>query len=390
MKLFSITKILNKISIHIFGIKISFKIKPKNFIKNYFKTKHSKNALVVHIMDPFLGNYYYCHSNATEGYLAAEILSQLGYNVDVLNWATPREQDFYSKYDVVYGLNLFYALFSGPKIIPYSTGMNHKTFDNNSAQRAYEFYKKTGSNPTKSTLFNENYLHAFANGIIVLGNDIATDSYKIENVGQKLFHIDGFYFDVYDIDIEKKDFESAKTHFLWWGSTGAIHKGLDIVLDVFKQKKDLTLHVCGFKDEKEKEFLNYYENELCNEFPNIINHGFVDIKSDLFKEIMNKSTAIISPSLFESGAIGIINVMANGGIIPIISKASGLDVGHYSFMYENLDNNTIDTMIDKFLSLSSNDIKQLSLNVKTESRKKYSIENYKNKLARILKEILSD
>lgn len=390
MKLFSVKKILNRISIIIFGIKISFKIKPKNFVKNYFKTKYNKQALVVHIMDPFLGNYYHCHSNATEGYFAAEILSQLNYNVDILNWATPRDQKFYSKYDVVYGLNLFSALFSGPKLIPYSTGINHKTFDNNSAQRAYEFCKKTGLNPRTSTLFNENYLLAFADGIVVLGNNIIADSYKIENVDQKLFHIDGFYFDVYDIDIERKDFERAKTHFLWWGSTGSIHKGLDIVLDIFKQRKDLTLHICGFKDEKEKEFLNYYERELNNGYSNIINHGFVDIKSDLFKEIMSKCAAVISPSLFESGAIGILNVMANGGIIPIISKQSGLDVQHYGFTFENIDDNTINAMIDNFLSLSSNDIKQLSINVKSESRNKYSIKNYKNNLTKILRVILND
>ena len=97
-----------------------------------------------------------------------------------------------------------------------------------------------------------------------------------------------------------------------------------------------------------------------------------------------------SPSISEGGAIGIINVLANGCLIPIISKSSGLDVGQYGFMFEDLDEKTISSTIDNFLILSSDEIKKLSQQVKTESREKYSIEKYKNRLTEILKEILSD
>lgn len=389
MKIFSIKKVLNKFTICIFGIKISFKTKKINFVKNFSHTNFPKNALIIHVIDPFLGHYYYSHSNATESYTAAQALSELGYNIDILDLNEVKNEEFYSKYDVVYGHNTLKALFSGTKVISYYAGMSQKNLNINYILRAYEFYKRTGLNPMKSMSGCLNFDLAFASASIILGNDIVEESFKLDGIEQKLFPIDGFYFDVYDINIEKKDFEQSKKHFLWWGSTAAIHKGLDLTIEVFKQRTDLTLHICGFKNEKETEFLNYYKKELSNEIPNIINHGFVDIKSDLFKDIMNKCSAVVSPSISEGGAIGVINVMANGGLIPIISKSSGLNVDHYGFMFDNLDISTINKMLDKLLAMNENNIKQLSQKIKTETREKYTLENYKNNLTGILREILN-
>lgn len=388
MKLFSFKKHLNKVMIRIFGIKISFHLKKTILIENFFKTDFLKKALVVYIMDPFLGYYHVEHSNATEGYIAAQVLSSLGYDVDILDLEEVKNREFYSQYDVAYGKNLDAALFSGTKVIPYSGATAHKNMNRDAIVRAYEFYKKSGLNPINSMRTLENFSLAFSYANVILGNQLVADSFKIDGIDQKLFPIEGFYFDAYDIDIEKKDFNEAKKHFIWWGSTGAIHKGLDLVIEVFRKRSDLILHICGFRT-NEPSVSQYYKKELNNEIPNIINHGFVNIKSDLFKEIMDKSCAVVSPSLAEGGAIGIINVLANGGLIPIITKASGLDVGHYGFMFENLDVETIDSMIDKLLKLNENDMKKLSIQVKKESRERYSMEKYKNRLTEILKEILS-
>lgn len=387
--IFSIKKHLNKIMIKIFGVKITFHLPKTTLVKNYFKTNFKKNALVIYIVDPFLGYSHFAHSNATEGYIGAQILSSLGYNVDILDCQTEKDKDFHSKYDVVYGKARIQALFSGAKVIQYSGGTAHKDLNKPTLLRAHDFYKKSKLDPTKSIRFCENFILIFAYANIMLGNHVVANSYKIEGIEQKLFPIDGFYFDAYDIDINKKDFKSAKTHFLWWGSTGAIHKGLDLVLEIFKNRPDLTLHICGFK-KIETEFYEYYKKELNNEIPNIINHEFVGINGDLFKKLMNQCASVVSPSISEGGAIGILNILANGGIIPIISEASGLDVGHYGFMFENLDIATINSMIDKFLMLNEFEMKNLSTQVKNETRERYSIDNHKNKLTEILKEILND
>lgn len=389
MNFFLIQKNHHKIIINILGIKISFMAKKRKFIKNVFKTNFTKTVLIVYVIEPFLGNHYYSHSNATESYIAAEIFSELGYNVDVLNWTESKNNEFYSQYDVVYGKTLDSALFSKAKVIPYSGGTAHKNYNKESVLRAYEFYKKTGNVPNKSMCDCGNFSLAFAYANILLGNQIIKDSFKIDGLEQKLFNLDGFYFDVYDIDLEIKNFNEAKKHFLWWGSRGAIHKGLDIILDIFKTREDIILHICGFQ-ESETDFFEYYHKELSNQVSNIINHGFVDIKSEQFRNIMNTCSVVVSPSISEGGAIGVLNVIANGGLIPMISQSSGLDVEQYGFTFEEINKESVHSQINKFLKLHPEEVKNLSKQIKAETGNRYSIENYRRRLTEILKEILSE
>ena len=42
-----------------------------------------------------------------------------------------------------------------------------------------------------------------------------------------------------------KDFERARSAFLWFGSGGLVHKGLDLVLEAFAGLPDCRLFVCG-------------------------------------------------------------------------------------------------------------------------------------------------
>jgi len=44
---------------------------------------------------------------------------------------------------------------------------------------------------------------------------------------------------------EGRDFAKAKRRFLWMGSYGMVHKGLDLVLEAFAGMPDLQLTVCG-------------------------------------------------------------------------------------------------------------------------------------------------
>ena len=58
-----------------------------------------------------------------------------------------------------------------------------------------------------------------------------------------------------------RDFEKAKRRFLWVGSYGMVHKGLDLALDAFAGMPELELMVCG-RREKEADFFNLYEKHL--------------------------------------------------------------------------------------------------------------------------------
>ena len=51
----------------------------------------------------------------------------------------------------------------------------------------------------------------------------------------------------------------AKQNYLWFGVGGLIQKGLDILIDTFKNLKNCNLHICG-NIEAEISFYDYYKS----------------------------------------------------------------------------------------------------------------------------------
>lgn len=111
--------------------------------------------------------------------------------------------------------------------------------------------------------------------------------------------------------------------FLFFGSDGMIHKGLDLLLELFAEELyDCTLFVCG-RYENEKDFLEEYNKELF-QTNNIIPVGFVDISTDKYKEISSRCAYSLLPSCAEACAGSVLTNMSSG-IIPIVSKECGFD-----------------------------------------------------------------
>ena len=84
---------------------------------------------------------------------------------------------------------------------------------------------------------------------------------------------------------EGKDFEACRRHFLWFGSHGFVHKGLDLVLDAFAEMPDYHLTVCGpIREEIEKDFEKAFYKELY-QTSNIRTLGWVDIGRPEFTKL---------------------------------------------------------------------------------------------------------
>ena len=135
---------------------------------------------------------------------------------------------------------------------------------------------------------------------------------------------------------EKKDWDLAKKNILWFGGAGAVHKGLDLVLEAFAKMPEYTLFVCG-KFEGEKDFVVAYHTELY-ETPNIKSVGYVDPGGDTFKRIVDECGIVLSVSASEGCATSIVLAM-HAGLIPIVNKETGINVGDFGFM---LSDSTID------------------------------------------------
>lgn len=391
-------QIKNKLKkiISIFDIKITkdYKIIPL-FKKNVFNTNYKKNVLLSYIIDPFFFKNNFSHTNFDECYTVAKIFDELGFCVDVIDLTCSKKID-YSKYDIIYGMGApleksFYCDNKLIKRIFYATGCNPLYSNTETLSKMRDFYLKNKIYLLSSARYIETSfnLQLFLSDIvIVLGNDFVLNTYKMfdQRGISRYSNLNAFFYDVYDIDLSKKDFSNSKKHFLWFGSSGLIHKGLDLLIDVFCEREDIFLHICGASD-NEKEFFNHY-NDILLKSKNIINHGFINIKSEKFKKIMDQCAFTILPSVSEGGSPSVLNAIANGGLIPIITRSSGLDIDNFGILIDKPERISVNNAINEALLLNDSQLFNMSMSAKNNIRKNYTYFKYKKDLAGLIKKLL--
>jgi len=366
-------------------------------VHNYFNTNYQNTVLVSYITHPFSHKKAnYAHTNNVEAYAIADVFRLLRYNVDVVDFNYGKAID-YSKYSVIFGFgdpleNSYYSPLTNSIIrIFYSTGKSVYSQNFSTMKRAKELYKRKGKWLLASTRALNKIWPAqihLADAIIALGNDDTVESYTryYEN---KVYRIPASYYKLFDYTkiLEQKNLNEAKNHFLWFGGPGLIHKGLDILLDLFPTKPNIHLHICG-NIQNEVEFERVYYKELYKT-PNIHTYGFVDISSDAFKNILVKCCFAIFPSCSEGGTPSILNVMGNGGLIPIITKECSIDINGFGFIIKTIDIEYISALIDKVLKLNSSKLKELSIQSGKFTNSYHLITNYKKELSKCLLSILT-
>jgi hypothetical protein len=334
-------------------------------IINYFNKNYQKNVLLSYIVTPFKKNSL-SHTNIFEAQSWAKVLDELGYNVDIIDFRNTHNINL-SKYDLICGFGDIFqkyfeaALQKNITTIYYGAGMHVCHQNQISLNRIRDVHDKKGTWLGKSSRFVEKtWTHqtTLVDGIIALGNNVCKKSYQ-KYYDKKIYSLNAPFFKVLDGgEIIENKYPNANKSFLWFGSSGLIHKGLDLVLDFFQNRADLTLHICG-PIEDEKDFTKAYKKELF-ESKNIITHGFVDLKSNKFKEVVTMVSFVISPSCSEGGSPSVVTTIGNGGLIPIISRETSLSTGHEIWINE-LTNTGVQNAVKEALSLNENEIKELQI-----------------------------
>lgn len=354
-----------------------------------FDRNYQKKVLLSYIKQPFVEGIKFHHSNYLECHTAAEVFDELGYRVDVVDLFDNTTEINYSEYEVVYGLGIpfekaFYSL--NPEAIVkifYSTGCNPFFSYKVSALQVQNFYVSSGRLVPQSSRVSDvfwTFQYLLSDYVIALGNQFVTNTYKDTNPLLNCHPINAFYFDVYNINLEVKNFDRAKTNFLWFGSTGLLHKGLHLLIDIFSNRPDITLHTCG-ASKSETQFWEYYQ-PIVDRCSNIIDHSFIDLKSNQFNNLMDSCAYCIFPTVSEGGSPALLNVMANGGLIPIASKACGVDIDQFGFVFDELNQKEIEKQIDAALRLNIGELKEKCISVKETVRRQYHYSLYKENIAK--------
>ncbi len=174
-----------------------------------------------------------------------------------------------------------------------------------------------------------------------------------------------------------KDHEQSRHNYLWFGSTGAIHKGLDILIDVFSGRDDVRLHICGLTKE-EKKILKFKGRS------NIIDYGRIDVNSDAYLELVYKCSYIILPSCSEGFSTSVTTGMLHG-LIPVVIKNTGFNrAGDHAVFLEDYKVEYVDNKLNDLSGADPQDLFKLSRKVYDFAQKNFRLEAFEENFRNIM------
>lgn len=371
--------------------RILFDSPPPKQLHNVFKTNFEKKALLSYIPDAFNSKKLNKkHTNIYTSLILGEILHELGYTVDVVSWLYPLKGN-YQDYDIILGLGAsideaFKVKNNSTCIIFFATGCNPFYCNQVTVQRVIDFYNRNGKFLIDSSRFVYNdwpFQHEAADWIIVHGEEFAKKTYRNYNISK----IKGPVFFNESSQHKSYQWENKRKNYIWFGSAGAIHKGLDLVLDAFLKlmDEDIYLHVCG-NIIYENDFYEYYKPFL--ESKNIIYHGYVDIDSELFNTLMNNCGFVVFPSVSEGNSPSVITCMANGGMIPIVTEGADVEITKYGIRINDFSVVAVIDAIRQSQKLQLYDIVNQSEQIIIDTHLNHSFVKFKTEFKKQLKNII--
>ncbi len=364
----------------------------QTIIRNYDKylprlsLKKPRHALLSYLTEPVVsdlrGEKLVRFSNHGLAVGWAKTLNKLGYIVDIIDWDN-KSYSSAKDYDLVifHGgknfSNIMPALKNHPKIIHWLTGSYWKFNNSQEDKRLKDFARRHGVTVARDRYIyeSEDEVNEAAEAIIVLGDPTMKETYpskykKVLTVNNASYPDDHF-------DTHKKNYGQAKNNFLFFAGSGNIHKGLDLLIDSFKDL-DEHLYIVAHTD---KDVLRVFKKEL--ERPNIHLFGEVGMRTDPFYEVMNTCAFVILPSCSEGQAGSVIEAM-NQGLIPIVSKETRLDTKNYGFTLLKSSIQEIRQTVLQAASMSADEVRALSRRTRRVALKDHSSKSFENQLKKAI------
>jgi len=314
------------------------------------------------------------HSNAWESAEIARIFNRYGYAVDAISWD---DRSFVSErnYTVVFDIhrNLLRCSTSGTHKIFHITGSDPAFSNSAEQERIDALLRRRGVAVAPRRYVSEKDLELFhgnleaADSVTLIGNETTAATFP-EHARHKLTLVTPTGSHLTTLRDHKKTV--IRKEFLWFNGTGAVHKGLDLVLEVFARHPEMVLHVVG-PYRKERDFTAAYASELTK-CPNICSHGFLSPSSRKFRKIAGNVLGFISPSCSEGISTSAITCMQYG-MVPILSRNSGIDLTpDMGYLLQNCTITEIEAAILSLLDKPEHEVRRMIANSQEFALKRFS------------------
>ncbi|WP_299819016.1 glycosyltransferase [uncultured Pontibacter sp.] len=351
---------------------------------NYNFATSQKKAVICYLTTSYFYDLDSNNIGRTQPYEVisiVKVLSDLGYCIDIVGCNDTKSLEHLKakSYDLIFGFGeAFYQLTC---LHPTATSIlymteHHPAFSFQEERKRLDYFRarhNRGPQKLRSGIYYKlHHLEKTYSHLITMGE---TEPFMLQYAKPYTIYPTGIlnpYFDA-----EQRGHTSGRKNFLWLGSTGAIHKGLDLLLDVFAESNDITLHIAGLT-QKDRKLLRVPSKA------NIIDHGYIDIKSDAFRELAVTCSYIVLPSCSEGFSTAITTGMLHG-LIPVVMRNTGFNrIEGYAVL---LDDFKIDYLKYKLLELAEKREEQLeefSKSIQAFARKNFSITTFEQRLKEIL------
>lgn len=324
----------------------------------YFsKSKNKMDAFVYYKTESFIWQIFgkENHTNNFEIILMIKTLLELGYNVVLVDRNASKEniksinkRNFDFLLTNISGNSapnnkFIQNNFNFKSIIAYVGGPEPNFANSLRIKRHLEYEKRVNPKETiyrrivKGSKKEISDRFKSIDSIFYIGNKFSEYSYKIyEKPLFRIFPSISKNLNINPNQLTKKN----KNQFIYFGGSGCICKGLDLVIDsVLEIIKDeeIFLDICA--PETEIDFWKEYHPKVLNS-NNINYHGFIDINSKKFLSLTQKAAFNIFPASSEGSATSVLTCMRRS-VIPIVTYEAGIDIKDFGYL---LKSNTIEEL----------------------------------------------
>jgi hypothetical protein len=305
-------------------------------------TSQSPLALVAYLRAPFerpAEVATVAHPNWEQATIIADVLAELGYNVDVAGPLDAPDSSSDS-YDLLIGeLAVFTRCL--PLVAPagrriYLATRRHPWWEYESVGRHLRELRQRSGLSLKNPLSRKWYAETArgisrADAVVSIGSPACASTYARD--GLPIIPIGNVALFRGRIPIGDKDYSEARRHFLWLGSGPLANKGLAPVLFAFARSPHLHLWICGpVASIKEARTVWALRRHLF-ESENVHPVGWVDTRSADFAKLLRTCGWVVSASYSESMSSSIVLAVANG-LVPIVVPEVGIDCNDYGVLVE--------------------------------------------------------
>lgn len=269
------------------------------------------------------------HTNRWESGLIGDTFVEAGYRLDVVEHSNPY---FIPRSDTAFAIDLEQNLERYSKLVPtgcvklHHASTTHWTHWNHAElTRLHAIQQRRGVTLIPRRQIPPNFAHEVSDLAIMVGNAFTAESYAFS--GKPIHRIPISTTTLCEWP-SGRNIDRVRRNFIWFGSVGLAHKGLDLALEAFIRMPELNLTVVGGID-LDPDFKAAYHRELY-ETPNIRTPGWVSATAPEFLTLLRDHIGVVYPSCAEGGA-GSVIVCMHCGLIPIVTRSASIDVGDFGF-----------------------------------------------------------